>query len=281
MGIEGKFDQGFVTTSADKLINWARTGSMWPMTFGLACCAVEMMQAGASRYDLDRFGVVFRPSPRQSDVMIVAGSGSMYSGKYCDVDGVRVHSVRLAGLVAHQEVLLGGTGETLTLRHDSTDRASFMPGVLLVECMAQTAAIVFAPPPEEGRPPFYAGAVGRYDLRVTAKPTEVAVGDPITVQLEIRDVRLVYAPPSSIGKYGGDEDNWMWPRHTGDFALLQASQQGEYAAALADIDGWYAVTDNPNLPTCEAESLRDQVLIADGIGGSISITGNDDGGTCN
>ena len=67
-------EKGFVTTSSDKVINWARTGSMWPMTFGLACCAVEMMHAGASRYDLDRFGIVFRPSPRQSDVMIVAGT---------------------------------------------------------------------------------------------------------------------------------------------------------------------------------------------------------------
>ena len=67
-------ERGFVTTSSDALLNWARTGSMWPMTFGLACCAVEMMHAGASRYDLDRFGVVFRPSPRQSDVMIVAGT---------------------------------------------------------------------------------------------------------------------------------------------------------------------------------------------------------------
>jgi NADH-quinone oxidoreductase subunit B len=67
-------DRGMVTTSLDALLNWARTGSMWPMTFGLACCAVEMMQAGAARYDLDRFGVVFRPSPRQSDVMIVAGT---------------------------------------------------------------------------------------------------------------------------------------------------------------------------------------------------------------
>lgn len=66
--------RGFFTTSLDSLANWARTGSMWPMTFGLACCAVEMMQAGASRYDLDRFGVIFRPSPRQSDVMIVAGT---------------------------------------------------------------------------------------------------------------------------------------------------------------------------------------------------------------
>src|SRR5450756_2696780 len=66
--------RGFVTAQLDSLVNWARTGSLWPMTFGLACCAVEMMHAGASRYDLDRFGVVFRPSPRQSDVMIVAGT---------------------------------------------------------------------------------------------------------------------------------------------------------------------------------------------------------------
>ncbi|HOZ05003.1 MAG TPA: NADH-quinone oxidoreductase subunit NuoB, partial [Arenimonas sp.] len=67
-------EHGFVTTNIDTLVNWARTGSMWPMTFGLACCAVEMMHAGASRLDLDRFGVVFSPSPRQSDVMIVAGT---------------------------------------------------------------------------------------------------------------------------------------------------------------------------------------------------------------
>ena len=74
MGIDGLLERGFVTTTADKLINWARTGSLWPMTFGLACCAVEMMHAGASRYDLDRFGVIFRASPRQSDVMIDAGT---------------------------------------------------------------------------------------------------------------------------------------------------------------------------------------------------------------
>ncbi len=71
---EGFAERGFLTTQVDSLVNWARTGSLWPMTFGLACCAVEMMHAGASRYDLDRFGVVFRPSPRQSDVMIVAGT---------------------------------------------------------------------------------------------------------------------------------------------------------------------------------------------------------------
>ena len=67
-------DKGFVLASVDNLVNWARTGSLWPMTFGLACCAVEMIHCGCSRYDLDRFGVVFRPSPRQSDVMIVAGT---------------------------------------------------------------------------------------------------------------------------------------------------------------------------------------------------------------
>ena len=67
-------DKGFLLTTADELINWARTGSLMWMTFGLACCAVEMMHAGAARLDLDRYGVVFRPSPRQSDVMIVAGT---------------------------------------------------------------------------------------------------------------------------------------------------------------------------------------------------------------
>ncbi len=64
----------YVVTKLDDLVNWARNNSLWPMTFGLACCAVEMMQAGASRYDLDRFGFLFRPSPRQSDCMIVAGT---------------------------------------------------------------------------------------------------------------------------------------------------------------------------------------------------------------
>ena len=74
MGIEGILQEGFITTTADKLINYMRTGSMWPMTFGLACCAIEMIHTGCSRYDLDPFGIVFRPSPRQSDVMIVAGT---------------------------------------------------------------------------------------------------------------------------------------------------------------------------------------------------------------
>lgn len=67
-------EKGFMLTTADALFDWARTGSMWPMTFGLACCAVEMIHAYMSRYDLDRFGIIPRPSPRQSDVMIVAGT---------------------------------------------------------------------------------------------------------------------------------------------------------------------------------------------------------------
>ncbi|KAI8809457.1 NADH-quinone oxidoreductase [Cladochytrium replicatum] len=63
-----------VLTTLDGVLNWARTNSIWPMTFGLACCAVEMMHMAASRYDQDRIGIVFRASPRQSDVMIVAGT---------------------------------------------------------------------------------------------------------------------------------------------------------------------------------------------------------------
>ena len=64
----------FVVSKVDDLVNWARKGSLWPMTFGLACCAVEMMHAAAPRYDMERMGFVFRASPRQSDVMIVAGT---------------------------------------------------------------------------------------------------------------------------------------------------------------------------------------------------------------
>ena len=67
-------DKGFIVTSTDDLINWARTGSLMWMTFGLACCAVEMMQMSMPRYDAERFGFAPRASPRQSDVMIVAGT---------------------------------------------------------------------------------------------------------------------------------------------------------------------------------------------------------------
>src|SRR5574340_542255 len=62
------------TPVAGHVINWGRSSSLWPMTFGLACCAIEMISAACSRWDTDRMGIVFRPSPRQSDVMIVAGT---------------------------------------------------------------------------------------------------------------------------------------------------------------------------------------------------------------
>ena len=66
---------GFVVTSLNSMVSWAQGNSLWPVSFGLACCAVEMMHCAASRYDMARFGMeVFRPSPRQSDLMIVAGT---------------------------------------------------------------------------------------------------------------------------------------------------------------------------------------------------------------
>jgi NADH-quinone oxidoreductase subunit B len=65
---------GVLIGTIDKFVNWGRSSSLWAMTFGLACCAIEMMATGSSHYDLDRFGIVFRGSPRQSDLMIVAGT---------------------------------------------------------------------------------------------------------------------------------------------------------------------------------------------------------------
>jgi NADH-quinone oxidoreductase subunit B len=73
--IEGRMEESLITTTVEQAINWARQASIWPMTFGLACCAIEMMAAGASRYDMDRFGAgAFRATPRQADLMIVAGT---------------------------------------------------------------------------------------------------------------------------------------------------------------------------------------------------------------
>ena len=75
MGVEQKMgNMGVATTTLEQAFNWSRTNSMWPMLFGLACCAIEMMATQASHYDLSRFGMeLMRPSPRQSDLMIVAG----------------------------------------------------------------------------------------------------------------------------------------------------------------------------------------------------------------
>jgi NADH-quinone oxidoreductase subunit B len=72
--LEGRFEEGVVTTTLEQAINWARESSLWPMTFGLACCAIEMMATGASRYDWDRLGLIPRATPRQSDLMVVAGT---------------------------------------------------------------------------------------------------------------------------------------------------------------------------------------------------------------
>src|SRR3974377_806531 len=73
--LHNQFERNFLTTSVDYVFNWARKSSLWPLTFGLACCAIEMIAASASRFDIARFGAeVFRPSPRQSDLMIVAGT---------------------------------------------------------------------------------------------------------------------------------------------------------------------------------------------------------------
>ncbi len=74
MGIEEKLPSGFLLTTVEGVAGYARKSSLWPATFGLACCAIEMMATGAGRFDLARFGMeVFRPSPRQADLMIVAG----------------------------------------------------------------------------------------------------------------------------------------------------------------------------------------------------------------
>ncbi len=73
--LQNQFNGDFLTTSVDYVFNWARKGSLWPLTFGLACCAIEMIASSTSRFDIARFGAeVFRPSPRQSDLMIVSGT---------------------------------------------------------------------------------------------------------------------------------------------------------------------------------------------------------------
>ena len=74
----------------DDVLNWGRKGSIWPLTFGLACCAVEMMHIAAPRYDMDRYGVVFRASPRQADVIIVAGT---LTSKYIILKYARFNNV--------------------------------------------------------------------------------------------------------------------------------------------------------------------------------------------
>ncbi len=80
--LSGQFQDNIITTRVDWLLNWARLSSIWPMTFGLACCAIEMMAVGASRFDIDRFGAgAFRATPRQADLMIVAGTVNFKMGE--------------------------------------------------------------------------------------------------------------------------------------------------------------------------------------------------------
>jgi len=73
--LQNKFEKNFLITTVDYVFNWARKSALWPMTFGLACCAIEMIASSTARFDIARFGAeVFRPSPRQSDLMIVSGT---------------------------------------------------------------------------------------------------------------------------------------------------------------------------------------------------------------
>lgn len=79
--LEGRYGPNVVLTSVDKVLDWSRKSSIWPLTFGLACCAIEMMATNASRFDLDRFGIFPRPTPRQSDCLLVSGTVTAKMGE--------------------------------------------------------------------------------------------------------------------------------------------------------------------------------------------------------
>src|SRR2546421_5570527 len=89
MGVlDQRFEKNFMITSVDYVFNWARKSAIWPLTFGLACCAIEMIASTTSRFDMARFGAeVFRPSPRQADLMIVAGTGAPKMGAVLERGG--------------------------------------------------------------------------------------------------------------------------------------------------------------------------------------------------
>ena len=79
--LQNKFEKNFIISTVDYIFNWARKSAIWPVTFGLACCAIEMIASSTSRFDIARFGAeVFRPSPRQADLMIVAGTVTLKMG---------------------------------------------------------------------------------------------------------------------------------------------------------------------------------------------------------
>src|SRR5271155_3119044 len=76
--IDNRFERSYLLSTVDYVFNWARKSAIWPLTFGLACCAIEMIASTTSRFDIARFGAeVFRPSPRQADLMIVGGTGAL------------------------------------------------------------------------------------------------------------------------------------------------------------------------------------------------------------
>ncbi len=79
--IRDRFEPNIILTSVDQVLNWSRASSIWPLTFGLACCAIEMMATNASRFDLDRFGIFPRPTPRQSDCLLVSGTVTAKMGE--------------------------------------------------------------------------------------------------------------------------------------------------------------------------------------------------------
>ncbi len=88
--VQNRFEENFVVTSVDWALNWARANSLWPMTFGLACCAIEMMAAGAARFDLDRYGRIYMPNAITNSVRIVdnAGNEIIEFGKYGNFDSL-------------------------------------------------------------------------------------------------------------------------------------------------------------------------------------------------
>ena len=119
-------DKGFLVTSTEDLFQWARTGSLWWMTFGLACCAVEMIHVNMPRYDMERFGVAPRASPRQSDVMIVAGT-------LCN----EMVTERL-GQCVFQPFDQGEARRRMECRHNLSPQRSIMPMRRIFRCNCMT-----------------------------------------------------------------------------------------------------------------------------------------------
>lgn len=120
MGLEEKLPSGILLTTVEQVAGYARKGSLWPATFGLACCAIEMMATGGPRYDIARFGMeVFRASPRQADLMIVAGRVSQKNGP-CFAPNLRPNAQSKMG--ARHGCVLIQWRNVQQLRHRSRSR---------------------------------------------------------------------------------------------------------------------------------------------------------------